>query len=936
MVGQAVNPPPNQPPPRARVPSNISTPPSLVPLVPLVPPQSPIWGGGESATRPLFAPAAAQVQELSTHTHTIPIVNGGAGRGNESSSIDLAALGRKRSSDVAFALSPQTPLSFNTQPQQSSATPEVSVVSVSATPVPTLTSQQGTVQYISRLEAFSRQPRTDGPPHMVQATRIATLRDACLHDDNFYLCLHQIFCRDAENPLFGPQMGFSADQLLGFDALQTILLPNRYLPMDVVQFFSNFPYSDLSQGYQMPGQLMVQVKAFLSKLGRDWPVLLKTCMMRGYPTFALELRTQLSVGSSILQKVLFNAIHRHLAGAENATFNEMALKVFDQDQYEAEASLGRPGSLTYSQVEAKSRQLGAIYLSLRATFERQLFIERSHVTNPQPSRDNNNNNNNNGYVQSPVSAGSPVTIPMPPAQAHLQLPGSQRPPSQPSSLVNTTQAQHDQTARNVIQVGNHPHPPQRRRGRPPLSHNQQVPRSSTSSSALRSDGSNRAQAGPSSDQARMVSAGQVINNGTNTVRYLAATAPFQLLLPSVNQQLAQVNNPDPKLIALHQARLHTPRYEKLNGLGVADPELRLYQTPIALSLPPKFLGDQCPCFDWSFDISAEDIRNRVTMQERTKPDALQTRKARNGSLLWRLRCAEVPAGITSISEESWITRETSWPSCVFITLNDVPLEIRRKVHHGKDLALDLTNQVRPGANSVRLSIFRAKQESPAWGKTMKCFAVAIEAVEIVEYKILRDMPKQIDETDALASTLRGIGKAAAKDDAAEDDLQIVDAHLSIDITDPFTATVFEVPVRGNQCLHRECFDLDTFLQTRKARTITIDQSLGTPPLGLDDWKCPICKKDARPQMLVVDGFLKKVREDLRIKGQLGTKAILLHADGTWEPKKDTTDSGAVSTGDVEGSESREGSTAGLTTGVVAERWMGQVEKKRESVIIELD
>jgi len=82
-------------------------------------------------------------------------------------------------------------------------------------------------------------------------------------------------------------------------------------------------------------------------------------------------------------------------------------------------------------------------------------------------------------------------------------------------------------------------------------------------------------------------------------------------------------------------------------------------------------------------------------------------------------------------------------------------------------------------------------------------------------------------------------------------------------------------------LHRECFDLETFLLTRKSKPKRPDQ-----PTMVDVWKCPLCGVDARPYHLQVDEFLVSVRKELKERGLLDTKSIWIAADGKWRPKEE--------------------------------------------------
>ncbi|EED11561.1 hypothetical protein TSTA_008570 [Talaromyces stipitatus ATCC 10500] len=85
----------------------------------------------------------------------------------------------------------------------------------------------------------------------------------------------------------------------------------------------------------------------------------------------------------------------------------------------------------------------------------------------------------------------------------------------------------------------------------------------------------------------------------------------------------------------------------------------------------------------------------------------------------------------------------------------------------------------------------------------------------------------------------------------DNDLMIVDRFISINLRDPFTTQIFDIPARGSLCTHMECFDISTFLQTIAAEPLSDSHKIYI--------RCPICRKDARPGLLLIDEFLGEAR-----------------------------------------------------------------------------
>jgi len=254
-----------------------------------------------------------------------------------------------------------------------------------------------------------------------------------------------------------------------------------------------------------------------------------------------------------------------------------------------------------------------------------------------------------------------------------------------------------------------------------------------------------------------------------------------------------------------------------------------------------------------------------------------TRVVDESSIMYRLRCCDRKTEIQQTDDHRWAVSEHVLPPYLYFEINGKMLECRRKLHFKKDLPLDLTPHLRVGDNIICVRANVASNDPVRSSEVL----IAIEKVGVTSYKAIMDSSNGTIARIPASRTLDSIKAQLSGSDDDDDDIAIVNANITIGLMDPFYGCkIFDVPVRGISCLHRECFDLETFLQTRTSS----DSENASSPTVVDEWKCPICREDARPNSLVVDGFLAEVRESLAAQGLLDTRAIIVEADGLWRPR----------------------------------------------------
>jgi hypothetical protein len=218
---------------------------------------------------------------------------------------------------------------------------------------------------------------------------------------------------------------------------------------------------------------------------------------------------------------------------------------------------------------------------------------------------------------------------------------------------------------------------------------------------------------------------------------------------------------------------------------------------------------------------------------------------------------------------------------MYITCNGEALDIRRYQHNGKDLPIELTDYIVRGSNSIRISLPEQVRESS--GDRF----LAVEMLETLSHSEVIKLVWQ-NGTIPAEQTLQTIRQRLA---GSFDDDGVVfnEPSLAIDLADPFSAILFEIPARGAACTHMECFDLETWLNTRPAKPtqkcrhgdFPCNCPIAPEPSNPDKWRCPICFKDARPYSLRIDSFLLEVRKRLAKEDKLQTKSMRVKQDGTW-------------------------------------------------------
>ncbi|KAL9115948.1 MAG: hypothetical protein Q9227_000316 [Pyrenula ochraceoflavens] len=686
----------------------------------------------------------------------------------------------------------------------------------------------------------------------LERQRCELLKTACKQGDHFYLCLHRLFCYAHMDPSTRDgHFQLHKDAEDGLKHLSTFIKSNSEISSDALSFFGSHltPFQADIMGSRTHHDYCQLAARFLQKLGQQWKQLTRLCSTRKYPLFVEEMEDLLLLSSPLLQSIIFRSLHRVISRSENPFLGEHTDKIFASNREEF-IKRSRSGCLlSRQQKHALIAGLGWRYTQALNHWNQSL--QASYV---QPAIQQTNlqavsnqfqilPSNTTWVSHSSRSVGAYI-----PNSHHVQVP--QVPASETPSSANLPVSNFNGFSA-ATETGNL------------LPHQAQASGSHSGSIV------NPLAFSASLNQATLPTAGTSLVSASNND--LPGTTSNFSHHSSTAQAPTSMQYESAESLA-HFLAYNSMPYQKRSKDGIADPDLRLYRFVKGFKLGPGALNPKMPNLQWPIEISEDEESLKVKQIFVSPKDSVPSRMYCPGSLLFQLRCARVANIHLDLAEDRWTILDHVWPKSIFVEINKAHPSLRKKDMFGKDYPFDLTPFLRRGRNLLEITCLLDEDEIKN-----SVYAFAVEIIEVADEIYVKDQPKLLSSDACLSAITQGL--SSTTDD---DDLAIVDPYLSIDLVDPFMATIFNVPVRGRGCMHRECFDLDTFLQTRKSQ----HKGMPTTP---DDWKCPICHRDARPSNLVIDGFLVDVRRKLQEEKRTDAKALQVHPDGSWDVKFESSD-----------------------------------------------
>ena len=782
----------------------------------------------------------------------------------------------------------------------------------------------------------------------VERPRLHLLREACERSDYFYLCLHQIYCLDHMRKRFGdPRMQLSQNHQEGLDKLSYLLVTNESLSADAIRWFSEFPLPVDLLFRQSPIWQQGHHKAIqcLMQFARNWEIVRSQCEIRNHPPLVDELLRLFGAESFILHQVIYRALLRDIwPGSQDRCFQNVD-EMFQKSYQEA---IMRRSANPMIENSAASTQAFVHHFRMVARFHQQHTHQRPGATMPPPQSrpnlqhrhsgqhnpfptDTTHHPNNRRHSSSssgvqlpqqnpetglPIVEAASLTAPsQAPHTSRLNFLSRQGQLTQPDAVVpqnpllnrtpiatsasrhegvrrlSTGHEQNSQSGTSAIPRDHQSSVSVLSEGRNPLAqplsqgftvppslpsndsssnprNGQPIARSHSLQSSQIHPRNNNAVAQPPDGSTRQYTMnGQPSHRGAHIPSTPADGTPFIRENPNLSQ--LQIN---PTMNALHQAHVRSPILSSHAHPG-KDKSTKYFRCIEHVTTSPGGLSNAKRHISWEFHMDKK-IHNKLAQDMPGSYGSISARTLLPASRVCRIRCVKLCKKNEFPTGSEWVVAENVWPASMAIVLNNEALEIRRKSHHGKDLPIDATPYMKEGRNVISAAIVGFSEES------VDCYAIGLETIIVLDEPFIRTNIPVLRMQDARQRIINISGNA-------DPDVQILNSQIVLDLTDPFMASIFNVPMRGKSCRHHQCFDRDIFLQTRGPPSTSSSNKPPPDPCSPDEFRCPICGLDARPQNLTIDGFFVHVRGELEKRGRLDVRAIVFDPQTSdWEIKEE--------------------------------------------------
>jgi hypothetical protein len=170
-------------------------------------------------------------------------------------------------------------------------------------------------------------------------------------------------------------------------------------------------------------------------------------------------------------------------------------------------------------------------------------------------------------------------------------------------------------------------------------------------------------------------------------------------------------------------------------------------------------------------------------------------------------------------------------------------------HVRRDVPINIAAGLRPGMNTIKIVIEDENASSYAMALVRTYPRTALDIANDIQVCEEEEARERV--VTLLAPNWGGSDEKVGEDPAEESEAEITCVISNkLRLRCPLSFERVQIPVRGEQCVHLQCFGLGAYLESNsKMRAMN------------NRWTCPVCNVVLKPQDLRIDGFVQNVLRD---------------------------------------------------------------------------
>ncbi|RUS85309.1 hypothetical protein EGW08_006910, partial [Elysia chlorotica] len=202
----------------------------------------------------------------------------------------------------------------------------------------------------------------------------------------------------------------------------------------------------------------------------------------------------------------------------------------------------------------------------------------------------------------------------------------------------------------------------------------------------------------------------------------------------------------------------------------------------------------------------------------------------------------------------------NWPASVTVSVNATPLNIERGDKNSAHKPLYLKDVCQAGRNTIQITV-------------TTCCCSHLFVLQLVHRPSIRSvlqglLRKRLLPAEHCITKIKRNFSNVPPNSGGNGEDGVEQTAIKVPLKCPITYQRINLPARGHDCKHIQCFDLESYLK------LNCDKGV---------WKCPVCKKSALLEGLEIDQYIWGILTNMTNMTNMQFEEVTINQTASWKP-----------------------------------------------------